>query len=103
MPVTALNTVVLPAPLGPMIEKISPSLTARSSPLTAVTPPKRMVRFLISRRATGILLRRRHQAVRDQHARSRDRIFVGERLVVNGACGLFFSARFFRRQQAFRA
>ena len=39
MPVTALNTVVLPAPLGPMIEKISPSSTRRFSPLTAVTPP----------------------------------------------------------------
>src|SRR5262245_10523647 len=43
MPVTALNTVVLPAPFGPMIEKIWPGPTDRSSRLTAVTPPNRMV------------------------------------------------------------
>ena len=42
-PVTRLNTVVLPAPFGPMMLTSSPSLTASDSALTAVTPPKRRV------------------------------------------------------------
>src|SRR5687767_10955869 len=46
----ALKTVVLPAPFGPMIEKIWPGWTARSTPLTAVTPPNRMVRALTDSR-----------------------------------------------------
>ena len=35
-----LKSVVLPAPLGPMIARRSPGGTARSTPLTAWTPPK---------------------------------------------------------------
>src|SRR5947209_8009600 len=46
----ALKTVVLPAPFGPMTEKICPGWTARSTPLTAVTPPNRIVRPLTLRR-----------------------------------------------------
>src|SRR5262249_1547009 len=40
MPLTVLITVVLPAPLGPMTETSSRSPTARSTSLTAWTPPK---------------------------------------------------------------
>ena len=45
MPVTALKTVVLPAPFGPMTEKICPFPTFKSTPLTAVIPPNRIVSF----------------------------------------------------------
>src|SRR5712671_6266959 len=49
MPVMALNTVVLPAPFGPMTDTISLAGTFRSRALTAVSPPKRTVSLLISR------------------------------------------------------
>src|SRR4051812_40449147 len=39
-PVMTLNSVVLPAPFGPITLKISPGCTARSTPSTAATPPK---------------------------------------------------------------
>ena len=47
-PVTRLNSVVLPAPFGPMTLTSSPSFTDSDSALTAVTPPKRRVRFAMS-------------------------------------------------------
>lgn len=43
-----LKKVVFPAPLGPMRPTISPLLTVRSTPRTAVSPPKRMVTPLAS-------------------------------------------------------
>src|SRR5712671_3933759 len=49
MPVMALNTVVLPAPFGPMTDTILLAGMFRSTSLTAVRPPKRTVRFEISR------------------------------------------------------
>src|SRR5262245_6762605 len=52
MPVTALKTVVLPAPFGPMTEKICPVSTWRSTLLTAVRPPNRTVSCRTSRRGT---------------------------------------------------
>ena len=39
--VTQLNSVVLPAPFGPISPQISPSLTAQVTPSSARTPPKR--------------------------------------------------------------
>ena len=48
-PVTRLNTVVLPAPFGPMMLTNSPSATLSDSASTAVTPPKRRVRLASSR------------------------------------------------------
>src|SRR6185295_6962677 len=42
-PVTQLKKVLLPAPLGPMMARISPRGTAMLTLLTAVRPPKRMV------------------------------------------------------------
>src|SRR2546423_13384206 len=43
MPVIQLNTVVFPAPLGPIKEAIVPSSTRNDSALTAMTPPKACV------------------------------------------------------------
>ena len=40
-----LNTVVLPAPFGPINPTNSPSPTRKFTSLTAVKPPKRMVMF----------------------------------------------------------
>ena len=53
MPVTALKTVVLPAPFGPMTEKIWPGSTDKSTALTAVMPPNRMVNCRSSSIGTG--------------------------------------------------
>src|SRR5262245_43087970 len=53
MPVIALNTVVLPAPLGPMMEKICPFSTTRSTAFTAVIPPNRIVRLVTVKTAIG--------------------------------------------------
>ena len=39
-----LNTVVLPAPLGPIRVKTSPRFTSKLTLLTASTPPKRTLR-----------------------------------------------------------
>src|SRR5579864_6876794 len=39
-PVTRLNSVVLPAPFGPISPTISPSRTANETPSTARSPPK---------------------------------------------------------------
>src|ERR1043166_1105669 len=69
MPVTALNTVVLPAPFGPMTETISLAGICRSSALTAVKPPKRIVSLVISRRFMaqfGSDLFRRQQTFRSE-------------------------------------
>ena len=48
MPLIRLNSVVLPAPLGPSNPKISPSRTARLTPSTATSPPKRQLSAWIS-------------------------------------------------------
>src|SRR5437870_678823 len=40
IPVTMLKSVVLPAPLGPMIARRSPGATARLTSASAVRPPK---------------------------------------------------------------
>ena len=39
MPESRLNSVVLPAPFGPMMAKISPGSTVNDTPSTALTPP----------------------------------------------------------------
>src|SRR5688572_3777388 len=46
-------SVVLPAPFGPIMACSSPDGTARTMSSDAMTPPKRLVRPLISRRASG--------------------------------------------------
>ena len=49
--VMQLKTVVLPAPLGPMIEKISPFSTEKETPSSARIPPKRIERSSTSKSA----------------------------------------------------
>ena len=39
-PVIKLNSVVLPAPFGPMTPNTSPCLTPKDTPVRAATPPK---------------------------------------------------------------
>ena len=56
-PLIRLNDVVLPAPLGPIRLTSSPAPTARSRPLTAITPPKRRVRPVISSSAAEPFIR----------------------------------------------
>src|SRR6266851_7965545 len=46
-PVRQLKNVLLPAPLGPMMARTSPLGTAKSTPLRAVSPPKRTVNFSV--------------------------------------------------------
>ena len=46
-PVIRLKNVVLPAPLGPMMDRISPFATRKLTPLTAARPPKRRDRFSV--------------------------------------------------------
>src|SRR6266508_6243008 len=50
-PVIRLNTVVLPAPLGPMSPRISPASTVKEKRSTARSPPKSRVRSLTVRSA----------------------------------------------------
>ena len=47
-PPIALKAVVLPAPLGPIIVKMLPRSTLKLRLSTAVSPPKRTVRFSTS-------------------------------------------------------
>src|SRR5437588_8044285 len=51
MPVITLKTVVLPAPFGPITEKISPASIFKLTWLTAVSPPNCIVSLLTSRMA----------------------------------------------------
>src|SRR6266403_1983418 len=55
-PVIRLNKVDLPAPLGPMTARTSPSATRIVTRSTATMPPKRRVSSLISRSATILSL-----------------------------------------------
>src|SRR4029453_6250117 len=50
MPVNTLKKVVLPAPLGPMIDAIRPSSSVKSTLSRAVRPPKRLEMPRASRR-----------------------------------------------------
>src|SRR5262245_59459479 len=75
----SLKSVDLPAPLGPMIETISPSATSKDTSLTATRPPKRLVRCDTRRRPVTVsspLLRQQPQAQepvgQDQHQRDQD-------------------------------
>src|SRR6266480_4326343 len=48
-PVRQLKNVLLPAPLGPMMARISPRLTSKSTELSAVRPPNRTVSASVRR------------------------------------------------------
>src|SRR5258708_7805874 len=54
-PVIRLNSVVLPAPLGPMMRRRSPGSTARSTPLVTRRPPNDFVNPLIASALTAAL------------------------------------------------
>src|SRR5436190_385857 len=75
-PAMRLMRVVLPAPFGPMRPNTCPGTTARSTSLTATTPPKRFVRPTASsdigrsdlaQLARPTELREGHQAAREIH------------------------------------
>src|SRR5262249_42932857 len=55
-PVTRLNSVVLPAPLGPMMARRSPGMMRKSTPRTACSPPKRFDRPLSSRTGVSVII-----------------------------------------------
>src|SRR6266478_8468759 len=76
----SLNSVDLPAPFGPITERISPSCTARLTSLTATSPPNRFdspAMVSSSPTASAPPLRRRTQAQetigQNQHQRNQDR------------------------------
>ena len=48
-PVRQLKNVLLPAPFGPMMARISPRPTSKSTLLSAVRPPKRTVSASVRR------------------------------------------------------
>src|SRR5262249_45458505 len=52
-PLTALNSVLLPAPFGPMSPRISPGSTSIETSLRATTPPNAMVTSRKLRMAIG--------------------------------------------------
>src|SRR5690625_5213951 len=54
-PVITLNTVVLPAPLGPIRLVIEPASTRKSRSATAVSPPNRLVRPSVCSRVNSVL------------------------------------------------
>src|SRR5574337_347011 len=51
-----LSMELLPAPLGPMMERISCSRTLNEMSVSAFTPPKRRLMFLMSRMTSPIFL-----------------------------------------------
>src|SRR3954466_14825770 len=57
IPVMTLNSVVLPAPFGPMSPVIVPGCTEKVAPLTAVTPPNRTVTSSTSRSGNSVAYR----------------------------------------------
>ena len=52
-PVRQLKNVLLPAPFGPMMARISPRCTSKLTLLSAVSPPKRTVRPSVRRIGAG--------------------------------------------------
>ncbi len=55
-PLMQLSMELLPAPLGPMMERISCSRTSNEMSVSAFTPPKRRLMFLMSRMTSPIFL-----------------------------------------------
>src|SRR6516225_11541842 len=74
-PVTTLNSVVLPAPLGPIKPVMRPASALSDTSSTAIRPPNLTVTPVSSRRAIGPALCHRHP-------------FLGQRLEVEDAVHL---------------
>src|SRR5713226_9600411 len=76
MPVKTLKNVVLPAPLGPMMEAMRPSSRMKSTLFSAISPPNRLVTPRASRSAVtsglGGLLELARAAARGQDALRRE-------------------------------
>ena len=72
-PVTRLNSVVLPDPLGPISAVMLPAATVRSAPSTAVMPPNALAAPLTSSigRAAGAAASTASETTADASARSR--------------------------------
>src|SRR4029077_11163040 len=58
-PASCATSVVLPAPLGPMIACSSPCRTCRSIAALAITPPKRLLKPSVASRMSAKACRRR--------------------------------------------
>src|SRR5208282_501340 len=65
-PVSTLNSVVLPAPLGPIRPNIALRAIFRLTSASAVTPPKRLATWVIESNGSMALLRRRKFALADR-------------------------------------
>src|SRR3954468_14966113 len=61
-----LNSVVLPAPFGPIRPRISPSLTTRSTVRTAMSPPNARETFFSSRSTCSVIVVRRRSPAFDE-------------------------------------
>ena len=73
VPVTQWNSVVLPAPLGPISARRSPGATRSVTPSTARSPPNTFARFSTSTAALmGLHLWRLTLRLRDAHAQAVD-------------------------------
>ncbi len=72
-PLTTLNSVVLPAPLGPMRPVTPPSATERETSLSTWAPPKATETSVTSRTDIGHTLHRGHRRGGDGHRGRRDR------------------------------
>src|SRR5574343_1877611 len=68
---------LLPAPLGPMIERISCSRTSKEISVSALTPPKRREMFCRSRMTSPIFLDMSGSLFRDREGLGIDDLEVG--------------------------
>src|SRR5215472_5467171 len=71
LPLTMPNSVVLPAPFGPMMPSASPSPSARSMASATTMAPKRLLTFSSARSGAVIRLRQQFQLAADWNVRRR--------------------------------
>ena len=83
-----MKQVVLPEPLGPMSPRISPGFTSKETLLSAVKPPKRLIRPLTPStegRRPGAAAVRRYRAANGDEAGS-GRIGLPEAMTLGQTC-----------------
>src|SRR5438128_3490029 len=73
-----LRSVVLPAPFGPMMPRMSPSSTPKLTPASALTPPKRLLTSLTASKVTPAPTLSPHPAL--PRKRGRERTKLGKEL-----------------------
>src|SRR5579859_4437166 len=71
LPLTMPNSVVLPAPFGPMMPSASPSPSTRSMASAITIAPKRLLTFSSARSGAVIRLRQQFQLAADRNVRRR--------------------------------